>query len=52
MNGGKGIAIKSNRIYAILSTRRKAVVNMSKLKAVVGYGKVPGMVRRAKMISE
>ena len=48
MNVGKGITIKSIRMYAILSTRRKAVVNMSKPIAVVGHGKVPGVMRRAK----
>ena len=48
MNGGIGIAHKSSRMYAILSTRGRAVVNMSKPRAVVGHGKVPGMMRVAK----
>jgi hypothetical protein len=48
INGGKGIAHKSNRMYDILLTRGKAVVNMIKPKAVVGHGKVPGMMRLAK----
>ena len=51
-NGVKGTAKKISKIKMILSTCGKAIVSKSKASAVVGQGKVPGIIRLVRACPE